>query len=32
MLDEKEKEDYTNRMMEALRRVQEVREKQAKSL
>jgi len=32
MLDEKEKEDYTNRMMEALRRVQEVREKNAKSL
>jgi len=32
IIDEKEKEDYTNRMMEALRRVQEVREKNAKSL
>merc|ERR1712083_40418 len=30
--DEETKEDYTNRMMEALRKVQEVREKQAKSL
>eukprot|EP00930_Biecheleria_cincta_P013245 TRINITY_DN1190_c0_g1_i8.p1 TRINITY_DN1190_c0_g1~~TRINITY_DN1190_c0_g1_i8.p1 ORF type:complete len:262 (-),score=57.50 TRINITY_DN1190_c0_g1_i8:214-999(-) len=32
IVDEKEKEDYTNRMMEALRKVQEVREARAKSL